>query len=198
MLDDGAAGLWAVKTCGGVTVVQEPGEALYQDMPAAALRAVEIDHCLPAGEIGALLARLAKEPVANAHPHEAPPGIKAEVELVQLDGSLERMREVGHPSVFTCPSCCGMLWEVKGQGIPRFRCHVGHAYSAESLLSEQSAAAEEAFYTALRALEQKAAAAHNLAERMATKSALRERYEATAGELDEKARILRRLLSAGM
>jgi len=47
MLDDGTAGLAAVKKCGGVTIVQDPQDAAYPEMPQSALNALKIDHCVP-------------------------------------------------------------------------------------------------------------------------------------------------------
>jgi two-component system, chemotaxis family, protein-glutamate methylesterase/glutaminase len=62
-LDDGTAGLVAVKQRGGVTVVQDPDEALCADMPRNALENVKIDHCLPTAQIAALIGKLAHEQV---------------------------------------------------------------------------------------------------------------------------------------
>jgi two-component system chemotaxis response regulator CheB len=55
--DDGTAGLLAIKRRGGVVVVQDPEDALFSGMPANALEYVDVDHCLPLGEIapGALV-----------------------------------------------------------------------------------------------------------------------------------------------
>jgi two-component system chemotaxis response regulator CheB len=61
-LDDGTAGLAVVKSEGGVTVVQDPDEALFASMPRSALQHVEVDHCVPVAEIPGLLARLAARP----------------------------------------------------------------------------------------------------------------------------------------
>jgi hypothetical protein len=61
-LDDGAAGLQAIKQGGGLTVVQDPKEAEAPSMPLNALRAVLADYCLPLREIGPLLASLAASP----------------------------------------------------------------------------------------------------------------------------------------
>ena len=58
-LDDGTAGLQAVKLRNGVGVVQSPDEALFAGMPTSALENVQIDHCLGVAEIGSLLVRLA-------------------------------------------------------------------------------------------------------------------------------------------
>ena len=61
MLDDGAAGAWAVKECGGVVIVQDPRTALYSPMPENALRAVQADYCVPLAEIAGLLVKLVRE-----------------------------------------------------------------------------------------------------------------------------------------
>lgn len=57
-LNDGTAGLHAIKQAGGTTVVQDPADCFAPDMPQSALAHVEIDHVLPATAIGGLLARL--------------------------------------------------------------------------------------------------------------------------------------------
>ncbi len=46
MLDDGMAGLWQIRKCGGITMVQDPAEAPFPSMPESALREVPIDFCL--------------------------------------------------------------------------------------------------------------------------------------------------------
>ncbi|HKX31106.1 MAG TPA: chemotaxis protein CheB [Blastocatellia bacterium] len=58
-LNDGAAGLRAVKDCGGIAIVQDPVEAIAPSMPQSALQNVDVDYCLPLGEIARLLVRLA-------------------------------------------------------------------------------------------------------------------------------------------
>lgn len=67
-LDDGTAGLLAVKRRGGIAVVQDPDEALYPGMPSSALANVEVDYRLPLSSIGPLLVRLASEQVEE-HGH---------------------------------------------------------------------------------------------------------------------------------
>jgi two-component system chemotaxis response regulator CheB len=65
-IDDGTAGLWTIKLRGGTAVGQEPADALVRSMPLNALQNVEIDYKLPAGEIGALLARITREPALTS------------------------------------------------------------------------------------------------------------------------------------
>src|SRR6266705_7032128 len=55
MLDDGTAGLASIKKCGGITVVQDPKDAVYPEMPQAALRSGNVDHCVSVSEMGRLL-----------------------------------------------------------------------------------------------------------------------------------------------
>jgi two-component system, chemotaxis family, protein-glutamate methylesterase/glutaminase len=143
-LDDGTAGLAAVRARGGPTVVQEPADALFAGMPGSAIEQVGVDHVLPAAAMGPLLARLTLEPAAAAAPQPAPDGMKVEVAVEGF--SLEAM-EGGHPgtpSGFSCPDCNGVLWEIQDGQLQRFRCRVGHAWSPESLLTQQSEAQQAA------------------------------------------------------
>ena len=61
MLNDGSAGLIAVRRAGGVAVVQDPNDAKYSDMPQNALNAAGADYCVPLEEMAALLVRLARQ-----------------------------------------------------------------------------------------------------------------------------------------
>jgi two-component system chemotaxis response regulator CheB len=56
---DGAAGLTAIKRAGGVTIVQDPREALFDAMPRAALSTGCVDHILPLADIGPAIMRAA-------------------------------------------------------------------------------------------------------------------------------------------
>jgi len=73
-LDDGTAGLLAIKQRGGIAVVQDPDEALYPSMPLSALEHVAVDYTLPLSEIGPLLIRLAHETAQSedAYPLSSP------------------------------------------------------------------------------------------------------------------------------
>ncbi|HYV65077.1 MAG TPA: chemotaxis protein CheB, partial [Myxococcales bacterium] len=124
-LDDGTAGLVAVKQRGGVTVVQDPEEALCADMPRSALENVKVDHCLPTAQIAALIGKLAREKVELHSP--IPPLLEQETNIA-LDRRQEGETPPGEPSEFACPACGGVLNEVHDGHILRFRCRVGHAY----------------------------------------------------------------------
>ncbi|HXG63829.1 MAG TPA: hypothetical protein VNO70_01910, partial [Blastocatellia bacterium] len=95
-----------------------------------------------------------------------------------------------------CPECNGVLYELDEEGLLRFRCRVGHAYSGETLLAEQSEALEAALWAALRALEENIALSRRLAARMGERGNKRSaiRFEEKAVELEQNVQVLRRAL----
>jgi two-component system, chemotaxis family, protein-glutamate methylesterase/glutaminase len=150
-LDDGSAGLSLVKKLGGKAVVQHPGDALFPAMPLNAMNAVEVDHSVPLSDMPALLVRLSKEMAGkrmNASEEDKTEAEIAENRLISED----EMRKVATPSIFNCPDCNGTLFEYKGGGMLRFRCSIGHALGAETLLAEQSNQIETALSASLRSL----------------------------------------------
>lgn len=60
-LNDGTAGLKAVRDAGGSAVVQDPADALCPEMPASALHHVGADHCISLRDMPLLLNHLVKE-----------------------------------------------------------------------------------------------------------------------------------------
>jgi two-component system chemotaxis response regulator CheB len=131
-LDDGTAGLAAIKQCGGTAIVQDPATAVQPSMPASALQNVAVDHCLPLERIPAALLRIVGR---GAAPARTPPPEQLQREQALFDGEdvMENLSAVGKPSSLTCPHCGGGLWEVNGPRPLRYRCHTGHAFSARSL-----------------------------------------------------------------
>ena len=154
MLDDGTAGLWAVKDRGGVAVVQKPDDAEFPDMPRNALTHVQVDHVLPVAEIGPKLATLAAE--ETPAPTAVPPSMAAEA-AIELNGNplQHGVLELGKPSPNSCPECHGSLVEIREGSIVRYRCHTGHAYSLPTLLAETEIAIEKSLWNTVRALEER-------------------------------------------
>jgi two-component system, chemotaxis family, protein-glutamate methylesterase/glutaminase len=188
-LDDGALGLLGIRRAGGVTICQDPEDALVGNMPQAAIDAAAAEHVLPHSAIAELLVRLTGQPV--------------EAEKVAMNRKEDEKRldarASGTPSVFTCPDCNGTLWEVEDGNISRYTCRVGHAYSQEALDDAQAESVERSLWAGLRALEERVA----LADRMAARAVERghdlsaETYQRTAAELREQAGVLRQMLVAG-
>ncbi len=130
MLDDGTAGLWAVKDRGGLAVVQDPAEAAYPSMPQTAAQYVAVDAQVPLVEMAATLTAMVDEPISGQQRKAASPELALEMQIAQNGDALEPgLLQVGQPTLFTCPECQGALLQLPGGGIPRFRCHTGHAYS---------------------------------------------------------------------
>ncbi|MBW4632393.1 MAG: chemotaxis protein CheB [Iphinoe sp. HA4291-MV1] len=200
VLDDGTAGLTAVKMRGGVAVVQDPDNAMYSGMPRSAIENVDnIDYILPLSEIPDVLVNLANTPVKG---EENPVSDEMEIEsdLVELDMEvLNNEERPGKPSTFGCPDCGGTLWELSDGGLLRFRCRTGHAYSAETLLAKQSDALEDALWVALRALEEKASLSRRMATRMRDRnqSLAAQRLEQEVQDTQERAAIIRDVLLKG-
>lgn len=197
MLDDGAAGLWAVRSCGGVTVVQDPAEALHAGMPTSALMTLNVDHCLPLAGIAELLRKLSREPIDPRRRVARPVTVGVEAATVnrENDTNVEDMQQLGKPAGFACPTCHGGLWELDDGELLRYRCHVGHAFGPDSLLAEQSEDVETALESALRALEERGATARRLGERFTERApTLAAHYAAQAEGIEQQTAVLRRVL----
>lgn len=153
-LDDGTAGMKAIKRCGGICIVQDPDDAEYPDMPRNALNNIKVDHCLPISEMGALLLKIIPGKLPQNKPVPNDVLIEAKIaERVLSDSS--SVTNLGDQVPFNCPGCGGVLWKIGGDSDMRFRCHTGHAYTAAFLLAEQTNKIEETMWTALRMFEER-------------------------------------------
>ena len=189
MLNDGAAGLHAIKSHGGTTVVQHPLDAEADQMPLAALEAVEVDHVASAADLGGLLATIVGSEAGP--PRELPSDdLRLEVEIAAGGrlGSAE-LRKIAFPSPLTCPDCHGVLSEVRGSQPLRFRCQIGHAYTAD-ILAAHIDELDEAIRIAMRVMEERL----TLVERMARDA--RDTGRTAVAELYEKKAIEYRQYSA--
>jgi len=197
-LDDGTAGLAAVKRCGGAAVVQDPSEADYPSMPESAIANVDVDHVLPLGDIGPLLDRLAREP-RPAIPADCGTVEEEPYDMGVNDNDIGGPGPNGEPSGFTCPDCGGSLYERPGETPLHFRCRTGHAFSPESLFAKQSDSLDAALWAALRSLEENAAMARRMEKRASEhgNEMSSRRYERRAHEAEAHAKLLRSMLETG-
>jgi two-component system chemotaxis response regulator CheB len=196
-LDDGTVGLRAIKERGGIAIVQDPADAYFPDMPRSALRNVAVDYRLPVAAMGAVLAVVAREPAPPDAAFPLSPELEIESRIAEREmGSMEENQMLGIPSAFACPECHGTLWEVHDGDLVRYRCRVGHAYSAESMLAEHTDSLEAALWAALRALEESAALTRRLAIQAESHHQHRAaaRFGARAAEREEHAAVLREVL----
>jgi two-component system, chemotaxis family, protein-glutamate methylesterase/glutaminase len=163
MLNDGAAGLADLKRCGGVTVVQSPIEAAARDMPLAALAASDVDYQTPIADLGALLKTLAMAPRDASPPPPEDVRLEVDIALGRPVGTEETNR-IGIPVALSCPACGGVLSQMKKSPPLRFRCQVGHGYTAETLATEQETSVDEALRVALRIAEERATLTKKMAK----------------------------------
>jgi two-component system chemotaxis response regulator CheB len=194
-LNDGTAGLFAIKQCGGVAVVQDPSEAPCPSMPRNAIERVRVDHCLPVSGIAPLLSTLACDPTNEDCP--APSEMETEVKIATGEiTALEAIEKFGKPSEFTCPQCQGVLWELNDKDLLRFRCRAGHAYLAEGLQEEQAEVEEDMLWEAFRALEEGAALARRIAEseRERNRAEAAMLFEESAQKKEQRAMTIQRML----
>ena len=156
LLDDGTAGLWAVKDRGGTTIVQDPKEAAAPSMPQSAMQNVEVDYRLPLSDIAPLLNELAHTPAAKEGAYPVSDRMKIEVEIAKENAAIDKgIQNLFEPSNYTCPECHGVLLQLKEGAILRFRCHTGHAYSALTLLEDGGEGVEGSLWGAIRSLEER-------------------------------------------
>jgi two-component system, chemotaxis family, protein-glutamate methylesterase/glutaminase len=162
-LGDGASGLWAVKQCGGTTVVQDPDDAAFSEMPINALNRTKPDHVASLAEMPALLDRLVRQPAGEAG--TVPITVKHEVEIAKtghMHMDTDNMDDLGHRSVLVCPDCGGTMWEIGEGNVTRYRCHVGHVHTAEVMSLALDRGLHRALATAQRVLEDRVALSRKL------------------------------------
>ena len=159
-LDDGSSGLLAVKQRGGVAIVQDPDDSRFPSMPLAALRYVKADYRMPLKELPSLIDRLVREELApdlKEEPVDPQLSMEAKFPFLRILEKVETMDSIGTLAPYSCPECHGPLWRIRDNGPLRFRCHVGHGYTAESMQAAQVNSLEESLWGALRVLQEQAA-----------------------------------------
>jgi two-component system, chemotaxis family, protein-glutamate methylesterase/glutaminase len=180
--DCGTAGMMSVKSRGGISVVQDPATAAAPDMPRHVIDRVKVDHIVTPGDLASVLTRLVA----------APPGPTGQPTsfVQQIEGT-----ELGQRAEVVCPICEGVLTEAQPGVFQHFRCHVGHAFTLESLVREQSEELERVLWAAVRALEESAA----LAQRVSGHETgdLRARFAEKAQTHAQQAHYIRMLLLHG-
>ncbi|HEX8447233.1 MAG TPA: chemotaxis protein CheB [Sphingomonas sp.] len=188
MLDDGAAGLAAIRRCGGMVVVQDPGDADYDEMPRNAIATGFVDHVVPAAELGSVIVRLTGEPAGVAR--AVPPDLAIEVDIA-LGGpsNPDRIAQIGDVVTMTCLNCSGVLSEVKDAQPLRYRCQTGHGYTAKALEALHDNAVDDAFRVALRIMMERTELVTRMQQEAirAGRAAVAEMYGRRAQEYGEHA-----------
>jgi two-component system chemotaxis response regulator CheB len=197
--DDGVAGASAVGARGGCVFVQDPDDSMFAALPAHTVVRDHPDRVLALADLAPAIAGAVQRLSEEVEVRENDDGeMRIEAGYATLDaGTLERNALPGKPSVYGCPECGGVLWELDDSENLRFRCRVGHAYTADGVVRGQEESIETALWTALRALQERAQLSERLAERVGSAGAerSRQRFEAVAAEARDQAETIRRLLA---
>ena len=154
LFEDGTAGMYAIKRCGGICIVQDPKEAEYSDMPKSVLNKIEVDYNLSLEQIPSIIENIKNHPL----PHEipVPKELRIEAELTErMMTDINEIKKIADPSDFTCPDCGGGLWSIKNDPVHRYRCHTGHVYTEQKLHDLQDENIQESLWVSIRMLEEK-------------------------------------------
>ena len=161
LLNDGVSGMWAIKRSGGSLIVQDPNEAEYPDMPLSVLSRMEVDHCVLLSLMGTVLQDIFQH--QKKEPSEIPQEVIAEAEMAeQMASGIDLISTLGENSVYTCPDCGGVLFQVEQGKIIRYRCNTGHVYTQDDLEIKQVESLEDTLWVALRMMEER----RNLLQKM--------------------------------
>lgn len=198
LLNDGASGLAAIKACGGTAVVQHPLDAHADQMPLAALEAATPDEVAPAAAIGGLLSQLVASDAGKAV--ACPDSLLLDVEIAggtRLGSAA--LSTIADPTALSCPDCQGVLSEIRDQQPLRFRCQIGHAYTAE-VLASRTEEVGEAVRIALRIMEERVTLVTRMAQeaRSTGRMVVAELYESRAEEYGRYATVLREAAAASL
>jgi two-component system chemotaxis response regulator CheB len=199
LLNDGTSGMWSIKRLGGVSVIQQPEEALFPSMPESVRENVEVDYTVPISQLGSLLAELTQEDVGKKPAVEPEEDKRMDIEVkIAAEGNAFDMNilEEGELTPLTCPECHGSLVSIQEGRLMRFRCHTGHGFTAGSLLDGVNHNVEESLWSAIRALEELAILLEKSAKTFEKNGNLpaAQDYIAKAGRAQDRSRRVRSLV----
>jgi two-component system chemotaxis response regulator CheB len=196
-LDDGTAGLWAIKDHRGTVLVQAPSEAMHASMPESAIAHVQVDFI---GTVEALAAKVA-ELVGTAAPGEAGTAFSVHRAMendIAMEGNALKagVMNLGQVSKYTCPDCHGVLVQIEEGPIVRFRCHTGHAFSLKTLIAEINNAIDNGLWATLRAVEERVMLLRQVQEQAQRSGATAEaiEWQRQADESEKRLQPLRALV----
>jgi two-component system, chemotaxis family, protein-glutamate methylesterase/glutaminase len=144
-----------------MTVVQDPRDAAFPEMPLTALNRAQPDHVVSLADLPTLLESVVHQPAGKSQ--LVPETVKYEVEIARSGrGNMDDMDRIGRRSVLSCPDCGGVMWEIDEGSLTRYRCHVGHAYTDELMHLAVDESLRRALASALRALDERVALVRKL------------------------------------
>lgn len=184
-LNDGSAGLYAIKQRGGIAIAQNPDDAAHPDMPASAAIHVDLDHCPTLAEIPGLLERLitGKESAVATDPAN---------ETAEGAPDLINGEKFDRPVTVTCPDCGGALRRSEIGNLVKYACHIGHIYTAEAMAAAQFDEMERVMRSAERILNERAEFCRQMSDRADSSGAAgRDVWRSASREALDRAYVLR-------
>lgn len=193
-LSDGVLGSAAIRARGGTTIVQSPADAMFASMPLNALEAGVVDHEVPAAEMGDILSRLAGREFEEQEmePDEGME-LKNRIAMSRCFPPEYDTEALGPPSRYACPDCNEPLIAVDQDN---YRCHVGHAWTADALLDAHDEKVDGALSFAVRTLQEKSKLSRRPTEKTDSGMIAR-RYIETADEAEHAMSVLGGRLGKG-
>jgi two-component system, chemotaxis family, protein-glutamate methylesterase/glutaminase len=195
MLDDGVGGLRDIQAAGGITIVQDPDDATFNELPSRALLAMTPASVMPLSGISTALVMLTEQAHGTG---PVPRSISVEAAL-DLDGttSPELLDALGPQTPVACPDCKGPTWLMGDEHSRRYRCYLGHVTSARQLLAQESLEVEQALWSAVRALGDRAATLETLAadSQRLGRSQVAQLYTERASEARRQAELARKFIT---
>lgn len=156
LLDDGMAGMLAIKKSGGTLIVQDPNEAEYRDMPESVLNNMKVDYSIPLIEMAPVIYLITR---SGRKEIPAPREVILESEIAEkVVITYNNVKEIAEIGIYSCPDCGGGLWKMKKNDSSepeRYRCHIGHSYSEKDLSIKQGENFEKTLWIALRIMEER-------------------------------------------
>jgi two-component system chemotaxis response regulator CheB len=194
-LDDGTAGLWAVKHYGGIAIVQDPKDAEVPSMPANAMREVKVDYCVGVSELPQLLVRLSKQPLTENAGVMKDEQTKKEIDIAAEETAMKNgVLKFDDLTPYTCPECHGVLSRLQNDNIIRYRCHTGHAYSSDTLMTAITERIEDSLYSAIRGMDESIILLNHIGDHYAeaNQPKLAALYFKKAREAQERSQLVRK------
>jgi two-component system chemotaxis response regulator CheB len=199
--DDGSAGLFAIKSRGGLAIVQDPTEATVGEMPRNAMQYVDVDECLPISEMARCLTKLVKGSAKGGRRKTTRNGTRGGAANGANGGTKMIAKKANSKEAeffpLACPECNGPLYESKEGELVRFQCKIGHAFGPNALTEAHTEALERALWTAVRALNERITMHRKLLERPARNKAendMLKRFAETAATAEKDVLLLREIV----
>ncbi len=125
-----------------------------------------------------------------------PGDLLVEDDMTEHPSHSELVKELSTLVPLICPDCGGPLWELRHKKLVRYRCRLGHTFTAESLLEGQSAVPEQTLWAAVHTMEERTRILTSLASssRERGQTQLAELHDTRAAELQTHVQKLRQIL----